>query len=246
MNRPPVNAIAPDMLRAMADTVTALGDDSDVRVIVVRSALPRYFMAGADLTLLAQGGMAGDGDPMTGWAEFVGHFSAVERTPKPVVAAIEGHALGGGCEMALCCDYRIMVDDGHSLIGQSETSLGLIPGAGGTQRLPRLVGYNRALHMILEATRLLAPDAQAMGLVDATATPDGFEAALGELTGRLATMATHSLGLAKRAIQTGYDAGLEAGLIAERTAFFEAIATADAAEGLAAFFGKRPAVFGGR
>src|SRR5207237_2167898 len=90
------------------------------------------------------------------------HFSAIERCPRPVIARINGHALGGGCELALCCDYRLMVEDGRSRIGQTESSLGIIPGAGGTQRLVRLIGRARALPMLYESTRLSAAEAEAI------------------------------------------------------------------------------------
>src|SRR5437762_14113599 len=94
-------------------------------------------------------------------------FTEIDRFPKPLIAAINGHALGGGCELALTCDYRFMVDDGRSTIGLTELNLGLIPGAGGTQRLPRLVGRSRATEMIFEAVRLKAGEAAAIGLVNA-------------------------------------------------------------------------------
>jgi enoyl-CoA hydratase/carnithine racemase len=162
-----------------------------------------------------------------------------------VIAAISGHALGGGCELALCCDYRLMVDDGRSTIGLTETSLGILPGAGGTQRLPRLVGRARGLQMILEGTRLRAPEALAIGLVDAAVPAEGFEAAVLEKARSLASMATRALGLAKRAVLEGLDRPIEEGLRAEMRAFLEVFQTADAAEGMQAFLGKRPAEFRG-
>src|SRR5215467_1507327 len=129
MNRPPVNAIAPDLLEQFDAALTELGGDAQARVIVVASAIPRYFMAGADIKMMASSTPRGGENALRN-----SPFAIVERTPKPVIAAISGHALGGGCELALCCDYRFMVDDGRSTIGLTETSLGLIPGAGGTQR----------------------------------------------------------------------------------------------------------------
>ncbi len=173
MNRPPVNAIAPDLLEQFDAAINDLGADSSVRVIVVTSAIPRYFMAGADIKMMASRRPQGGED-----AQRYSPFAIVERTPKPVIAAINGHALGGGCELALCCDYRLMLDDGRSTIGLTETSLGIIPGAGGTQRLPRLVGRARGLQMIFEGRRLTAPDALQIGLVDASLSPDDFETAV--------------------------------------------------------------------
>ena len=118
MNRPPVNAIAPALLTALGAAVGEVGDDASVRVVVLRSAIPRYWMAGADLGVLAGGGMVdgASGSLEEMWSALVAPFAALERLAKPTIAAIDGHALGGGCELALCCDYRIMVDDGKSTI----------------------------------------------------------------------------------------------------------------------------------
>jgi enoyl-CoA hydratase len=241
MNRPKANAISPGLIDAIAGAIEALGEDPSVRCIVIASAIERFFMAGADIGMMAGGGMGIDGDGPS----FLERFSIPERVAKPVIAAIGGHALGGGCELALCCDYRLMVDDGRSTIGLTETSLGIIPGAGGTQRLPRLVGRARGLHMIMEASRLRAPEALAIGLVDAALPPEGFEAAVMEKARSLAGMATRALGLAKRAVLEGLDRPVDEGLRAEMRGFLEVLQTADAAEGLQAFLGKRPAEFRG-
>jgi enoyl-CoA hydratase len=240
MNRPPVNAIAPDLLQQLDAAFEELGADTAVRAIVVRSAIPRYFMAGADIKMMAAT------TPRAGESALRNSpFAIVERTPKPVIAAINGHALGGGCELALCCDYRYMLDDGHSTIGLTETTLGLIPGAGGTQRLPRLVGRARGLQMIFEGTRLKAPEALRIGLVDAALGAEEFDAAVAAKADSLARMATRSLGMAKRAVTEGLETDLPSGLRLERELFFEAAGTPDAAEGLGAFIEKRPANFSG-
>jgi enoyl-CoA hydratase len=243
MNRPKANAISPDFVHGIADAVEELGEDASVRCIVIASALDRFFMAGADIGMMASGGL-GDGAGADR-RPFLERFSAPERVAKPVIAAVGGHALGGGCELALCCDYRLMIDDGRSTIGLTETSLGIIPGAGGTQRLPRLVGRARGLHMILEASRLRAPEALAVGLVDAALPAEGFETAVLDRARSLAAMATRALGLAKLAVLEGLDMTLTEGLRREQTAFLEVFQTADAAEGLQAFLGKRPARFQG-
>ena len=241
MNRPPVNAIAPDLLAEFDAAFTELGADDGVRVIVVTSAFPRYFMAGADIKMMASATPQGGENALR-----TSPFAIVERTPKPVIAAINGHALGGGCELALCCDYRFMLDDGRSSIGLTETSLGIIPGAGGTQRLPRLVGRARGLQMIFEGRRVLAPEALQIGLVDAAPAADEFESAVAAKAAALAGMATQALARAKRAVLEGLEMPLSDGLRLERELFFDAVRTADAAEGLAAFIEKRPANFTGR
>jgi enoyl-CoA hydratase len=240
INRPPVNAIAPDLLSDFDAAMTELAADTAVRVIVVTSAIPRYFMAGADIKMMASSTPGGGEDALR-----TSPFAIVERTPKPVIAAVNGHALGGGCELALCCDYRLMLDDGRSTIGLTETSLGIIPGAGGTQRLPRLVGRARGLQMIFEGRRLTAPDALGIGLVDAALAPDDFATAVQAKATALAGMATRALGYAKRAVLEGLEMPLSEGLRLERELFFEVVTTPDAAEGLGAFIEKRPANFTG-
>ena len=107
-----------------------------------------------------------------------------------MIAAINGHALGGGSELTLCCDFRIMVEDGRSRIGQTESALGIIPGAGGTQRLPRLIGKARAMRYLIESTRLSAKEAEAVGWVDQAVAPEDFQDAVDELAGKLAKAAT--------------------------------------------------------
>lgn len=245
MNRLPVNAIAPDLIHQVADAFTELGADPEVRCIVLTSAIPRYFMAGADLKMM--GDRQPDGESAWKSAENLAfRFGVVERVPKPVIAAIQGHALGGGCELALCADYRFMVDDGRSTIGLTETTLGLIPGAGGTQRLPRLVGKGTALRMIIEGTRLRAPDALRIGLVDAALPPADFDEAVRTKAEQLAAMATRAVGAAKVALLEGLDTSVEEGLRLEQKGFLEVLASSDVVEGVGAFLEKRPPRFTGR
>src|SRR5437868_5100617 len=180
MHRKGNNAIAEDLMQELAAALQEVGDDPSVRAVVLASEYEKYFSVGADLTSLT--GIDRDApDAADQIALFMRrmnhHFNAIERCPKPVIAAINGHALGGGSELTLCCDYRIMVEDGRSRIGQTETSLGIIPGAGGTQRLPRLIGKVRAQRYIIESTRLSATEAEAVGRGDAAVGPDQFKAA---------------------------------------------------------------------
>ena len=176
------NSIAPDLGDALVAALEELEADPEVRVIVIRSAYEKYFSVGADLTNL---GSVDRSDPAAmekAMRESVGYlqtcFTRLERSPKVVIAAINGHALGGGCELALACDYRIMVNDGRATIGQTEVNLGIIPGAGGTQRLPRLIGRAKALEMMLEGTRIGAEEALRIGLVNEAPSPAEFEAAV--------------------------------------------------------------------
>ena len=173
------------------------------------------------------------------------HFNAIERCPKPVIAAINGHALGGGSELTLCCDFRIMVEDGRSRIGQTESSLGIIPGAGGTQRLPRLIGKARAMRFLIESTRLSAQEAQAVGWVDRAVPPAEFQAAVDELAGRLAKAATFAIAMIKDAVHRGYDLRLDEALAIESQDFARAALSTDAAIGIMSFLSKQEPEFTG-
>lgn len=249
MHRKGNNGIAPDLMEEISAAFAELGADDSVRVVVLASEYERYFCVGADLA--AMGGIDRDGpdveDRITEMAlEMQRGFNAIESCPKPVIARINGHALGGGCELALCCDYRVMVEDGRSRIGQTETPLGLIPGAGGTQRLPRLIGRARALPMILEGTRLSAREAEAVGLVSRAVAPEELDGAVDELSGRLAKAATRALGLAKDAVNRGLEAPLEEGLRIEARNFAKASLSEDAVIGIVSFLSKQEPEFKGR
>jgi enoyl-CoA hydratase len=174
------------------------------------------------------------------------HFATIESCPKPVIAAINGHALGGGSELTLCCDFRIMVEDGRSKIGQTESSLGIIPGAGGTQRLPRLIGKARALRYIIESTRLSAKEAEAVGWVDQAVAPEDFQAAVDERAARLAKAATLAIAMIKDAVRRGYDLPLDEALEVEARNFARAALSDDAAIGIMSFLAKQEPEYTGR
>ena len=173
-------------------------------------------------------------------------FTQIEHFPKPLIAAINGHALGGGCELALVCDYRLMIDDGRSTIGLTETSLGLIPGAGGTQRLPRLVGQARATEMIFEAVRLKAPDALRIGLIQAGIPPEGFQQAVTQRAQVLARSAPIALRLAKEAIIAGMERAPGKAYEVEAENFGRTAMTEDATIGIMSFMSKQKPEFSGR
>src|SRR5919198_5522639 len=218
MHRERNNAIAEDLLTELREAFETLGADPEVRAIVLASGFDRYFSVGADL-----GAMAGVDRTAPDAQDQVlamvrrnrDAFHAIASCPRPVVAALNGHALGGGCELALCCDYRIMVEDERSRIGQPEVGLGIIPGAGGTQRLVRPNRRGPAPPMLLEGTRLSAREAESIGLVTRAVAPVEFESAVQELAGRLAAAATRALGLIKDAVNRGEGRPLEEGLAIE-------------------------------
>lgn len=249
MHRKGNNSFAQDLSDELKEAFDELGADPAVRVVVLASDYERYFSVGADLT--AMGGVDRDAsDAEDRITEFVKQmwagFDAVERCPKPVIAAINGHALGAGCEIALCCDFRVMVEDGRSRIGLPEATLGILPGAGGTQRLARLVGKARALPMMMLGRRLSAQEAFEVGLVDRAASPEAFPGAVEELAATLARSATHALGLIKSVVREGQDRPLAEGLELEARAFARASLSEDAVIGIVSFLSKQEPEFKGR
>jgi enoyl-CoA hydratase/carnithine racemase len=238
LDRPPANALDEELHADFAVLLGWLEEDPTVRAVVLGSAHESIFMAGARLTELPDDHF---GAEATGRRVELaqGTFTRVERLPKPVVAAITGHALGGGCELALACDFRLM-SAGKPLIGLPEIRLGIIPGGGGTQRLPRLIGRARATRLLLLGERIGAETAAEVGLVD-EACPDRA-ATLGAaevLAARLAELPSPGVRLIKRCLNDGYDPGLAQGLEVERAAAIEALAQPEAREGLQAFLEKR-------
>jgi enoyl-CoA hydratase len=240
LDRPPVNAVDLEAIEDFLAVVADLAEDTRVRAVVV-TGTERAFCAGADVSMMR------DLTPenhrkVRRWVEVQ---AGLEAMPKPVVAAIRGYALGGGAELALACDLRVMSTD--STIGFPEIELGLFPGAGGTQRLPRVVGPARALRLMMLGERLSGDEAAAIGLVDVvvSARAGVLPAAL-DLARGLAGRATRTIGLLKRAVRDGFGRPLEEGLAIEEAAVFELIETEDAREGLQAFLERRPPRFTGR
>ena len=249
MHRKGNNAIAEDLMQELAAAFKELGSDASVRVVVLASEYEKYFSVGADLTsLVGVDREAGDAaEQIAGVMQRLNaHFTAIEQCPKPVIAAINGHALGGGSELTLCCDFRVMVEDGRSKIGQTESSLGIIPGAGGTQRLPRLIGKARALRYMIESTRLSAKEAEAVGWVDQAVGPDEFAAAVDQRAAKLAKAATFAIAMIKDAVRRGYDLPLDEALEIEARNFAHAALSDDAAIGIMSFLAKQEPEYTGR
>jgi enoyl-CoA hydratase len=248
MHRKGNNAIAEDLMKELAETFNDLGKDPSVRLVILASDYEKYFSVGADLTSLA--GVDREAPDATEQiALFMRrmnhHFNAIERIPKPTIAAINGHALGGGSELALCCDFRVMVEDGRSRIGQTESSLGIMPGAGGTQRLPRLIGEGRAKRFIIEATRLSAKEAEAVGWIDRAVPPEELQQAVDELAARLAKAATFAIAMIKDAIRRGSGLRLDDALEIESQNFARTALSTDAAIGIMSFLSKQEPEFTG-
>lgn len=248
MHRKGNNSIAEDLMSELANAFHELGADQSARVIVLASEYEKYFSVGADLTALGsidRSAPDAEDQIMSFMRRMNADFSAIERCPKPVIAAINGHALGGGSELALCCDYRVMVEDGRSKIGQTESALGIIPGAGGTQRLPRLIGKARAMRYLIESTRLSASEAAAVGWVDTAVPPDEFQGAVDALAARLAKAATFAIAMIKDAVTRGSNLPLDEALEIETANFARASLTTDAAIGIMSFLSKQEPEFTG-
>jgi len=249
MHRKGNNAIAEDLMSELAAAFDNMGKDPEVRAIVLESGYEKYFSVGADLTSM----MVIDRESPDAAAQIAvlmqrmnDHFAAIERCPKPVIAAINGHALGGGSELTLCCDFRIMVEDGRSRIGQTESSLGIIPGAGGTQRLPRLIGAAHALRMLLAGDAVEANEAIRLGLVTYIAPgPRELVRAAGEIARSVTARGPVAARLAKEAVHKGCDLTLDQGIRLEEDLYALLQTTADRAEGIRAFLEKRKPLFRG-
>jgi len=239
IDRPPANAVDPGLIAELLDALPPLVTDPSVRCIVMRGT-GRFFVAGADITVMRNLTEATQ-RAMRGWVDVQNVLTAA---PKPVVAAINGHALGGGAELALACDTRIMTSS--ATIGFPETSLGLFPGAGGSQRLPRLLGAHRALLLMIEGTRLTAESARDLGLVDRVLPDDAFDAAVADTAASYAAKPTAAIGLLKSVVARGAALPLTEALDLEFEAVLRLIESDDAAEGLSAFLEKRHPHFTGR
>ena len=231
MNRPEaLNALSTDQLRRLGDAAVQLAADDQVSVVIVSSALPRAFCVGADLK---ERRSVGNDDLARQRLVFQEAFNALRALPMPMIAAVEGFALGGGFELALCCD--LIIASATASFGLPEVGLGLIPGAGGTQLLPRRIGLNKAADLVLTGRRLGADEALRMGFVDRLVPAGAARSAAVELATEIATKSPVSLRAAKRALKQGIDLDLASGLDIEDQAWREAAFSADRLEGVEAF-----------
>ncbi|HSL59244.1 MAG TPA: enoyl-CoA hydratase-related protein, partial [Acidimicrobiales bacterium] len=239
LDHPKVNALSTALLEQLRAVAAELTEDPPGAVVGTGGA--RLFAAGADISEFG-----GPDEARRVGATFDAALRAVAAIPRATIAAVSGYALGGGCELALACDFRVASE--RAVFGQPEILLGIIPGGGGTQRLARLVGPARAKDLILTGRQVRADEALAMGLVDEVVAPDELHARAHARAAALAAGAVVAQGLAKRAIDDGLDTSLDAGLRIEQERFVEVFGTADAAIGVASFLEHGPgkASFTGR
>jgi enoyl-CoA hydratase len=238
---PPLNLLTGALVLELREALAAIERAGDVRAVVVSGRGGRAFSAGSHV---------GEFEDQAGEAGRERHqldqdvWRRLAALPMPTIAAIEGHCLGGGLELALCCDIRIASESAN--IGLPEVRLAVIPGSGGTQRLPRVVGATRAKELILTGRRLTAAEAEAIGLVNRVVPVGGAVAAADELAAEIASAGPVAVREAKRLIDTALERDIDAGLEAEFQASERIFATEDMVEGARAFFEKRDPVYRGR
>ena len=240
LNRPPMNAINQDLTVDLADAAMAATTRDDVRAVVLYGG-EKVFAAGADVRMMAPMSSA---DVKTMISTLQEVFNLVEEIPKVTIAAITGYCLGGGCELAMTADFRFAGESAK--LGQPEISLGVIPGAGGTQRLPRLVGPAKAKDLIYSGRFASAEEALAIGLVDRVVADDQVYAAAVEAARVFANGPLQALRAAKVAVNWGSRGDFRSGLVMEREVFADLFSTSDQKEGMRAFAEKRKAEFAGR
>lgn len=241
LNRPPLNPLNSKVFRDLTQLAGELDDDPAVRAVVITGAGEKAFAAGADISEMKDLSVA---EMYVFGLVSKEAFTKIENLKKPTVAAINGLALGGGCELALCCDLRLAAD--KAKFGLPEINLGIIPGGGGTQRLTRLVGMGRAKELFYLGEMIDAARAEQIGLVNRVVAAADLLPEAVRLAKKLAEKAPLALGMLKDAVQTGYNLDLPAALDLEMKNFMLAFASEDRREGISAFLEKRKPDFKGR
>src|SRR3989475_2565816 len=217
LDRPPANSYDKTFMEELEAAIDEAARDDTVKAILLRSASEKFFSAGADVSVFAKSGLDEQSAFVVCANEAMGKF---ESTPKVVVAAINGHCLGGGLEMALCCDFRVAAE-GSYRIGLPEVTLGLLPGTGGTQRLPRLIGRQKAFDLLLRGTTMPPPDALAAGIVGEVVPTGVLIERAGERAQVYATGPAFAIGRIKKATVQGFGMRLDEGLKLERQLLIE-------------------------
>src|SRR6266403_1651392 len=239
LNRPPANAISETLMRELNAALSELEGDDGVRAVIITGAGDRIFCAGADL------GNAFSGPDVVAFIRFGNSvIRRIERFPKPVVAAINGHALGGGCEIAMGCHIRILKEGAR--MGQTESNLGIIPGFGGTQRYPRLIGRGKALEYMILGTQIPAAECLALGLVNRLSKEGETLNDARALARQISKRPPIATRLIIEAVDEGLEAPIDKASEIEVRAFLKTLRTEDASEGIQAFFAKREPNFKGK
>jgi enoyl-CoA hydratase/carnithine racemase len=241
LDKPPANSYDLAFIEELGEAVRAAASHGEVKVVVVRSASERFFSAGADVKAFNESTVEANMEMIRLSHEVL---SSIATIPKVFIAEINGHALGGGLEIALACDLRFGADGDYRL-GTPEATLGLLPGNGGTQRLPRLIGWSRALELMATGRPVSAAEAHALGILDRLAPPDRLADETRGFAETVAAGAAQAIGNIKVAVRRGIEQPLEEGLALERELVEELFRSRDGQEGIAAFVEKRQPEFQG-
>lgn len=236
LNRPPVNSINLGMREELDHALSEVENRKDIRVLIITGAGEKGFSAGMDLS---------DVGNLNNGQHAIEIFNRIDRFQKPVIAAINGYALGGGCELALACHFRFMVDTPKAKIGLLELNLGIIPGWGGIHRTVRLVGRSRAMDLIFFSRKLTSPEALQIGLIDRVSASGELMIDTIEFAQELAKRPPIAVSLALKSMVVGMEKGLDEGLQVDRESSEILAQTKDALEGFTAFVEKREPVFKG-
>ena len=231
-----LNALNTETLSELKECFSELEKQKDVRVVILTGGGNKAFVAGADISEMVNATPA-EGRAMSLLA--MEAFNKLENMPQVTIAAVNGYALGGGCEIAMSCDIRIVAE--NAVFGQPECGLGIIPGFGGTQRLARLIGKGRAKELIFTCDRIDAQEAYRMGLANKVVPADQLMRACQEMAGRILSKGSYAVSIAKSMINAGMDMDLNNALKMEADAFGFTFSTHDKEEGMTAFLEKRPA-----
>ena len=233
-----LNALNTATLEELSQCINGIEKNGNIRIVILTGAGPKSFVAGADISEMVNAAPE-EGRKMATLADEV--FSRLERMPAVTIAAVNGYALGGGCELAMACDIRIAAE--NAVFGQPECGLGILPGFGGTQRLARLVGKGRAKELIFTCDRIDAQEAYRIGLANKVVPKEELMSACLAMADKILSKGSYAVSLAKECIETGMDTDLANGLKMEAVNFGLSFATHDKAEGMHAFLEKRKANF---